>query len=119
MEPVVGCSTGMEEHISTPATAARAEPMAKVMEMVLLTLMPMSCAASRSSETARMDLPMRVLPVNQVRPTMMTTETRTVTTTSPVMVREPNRWKGLMAETTLVKLLGLELQISWAAFCRK
>ena len=39
MEPVVGWSTGMEEHISTPATAASAEPMAKVMEMVLLTLM--------------------------------------------------------------------------------
>ena len=74
MEPVVGCKVGTVEHSSTPATAARAEPMAKVMEMVWFTLMPMSWAASRSSETARMALPVRVLVVNHVRPSMMMTE---------------------------------------------
>ena len=42
--------------------AARAEPMAKVMEMVRLTLMPMSWAAALFSEQARMALPILVLP---------------------------------------------------------
>ena len=45
---------------STAATAARAEPMAKVREMVIFTLMPISFAASLSSETARMALPILV-----------------------------------------------------------
>ena len=74
MEPVVGCKVGTVEHSSTPAMAASAEPMAKVMEMVLFTLIPISWAASRSSETARMALPVRVLVVNQVRPTIMRME---------------------------------------------
>ena len=52
--------------------AARAEPMAKVMEMVALTSMPMSWAAALSSDTARMALPILVRLVNRVRPTMMT-----------------------------------------------
>ena len=51
--------------------AASAEPMAKVMEMVRLTLMPMSWAAALSSETARMALPILVFPVNHMRPTMI------------------------------------------------
>ena len=59
-----------------------------------------------------MDLPMRVLEVNQVSASIITTETTTVTRTSPVMVRLPNKRKGLMVETTLVKLLGLEPQMS-------
>ena len=46
--------------------------MAKVMEMVALTLMPMSCAAPLSSEQARMALPRRVLLVNHSRASMMT-----------------------------------------------
>ena len=93
--------------------------MAKVMEIVRLTLIPMSCAASRSSETARMDLPILVLPVNRVRPTMMTTQARTVTITSPVMVRPPpNSTRGFMV-TMLLKFLGAEPKISCAAFCRK
>ena len=58
--------------------AARAEPMAKVMEMVRLTLMPISWAAALSSEQARMALPIRVLPVNRVRATMMTRHMNTV-----------------------------------------
>ena len=39
---------------STPAMAARPEPMAKVKEIVALTFTPMSCAASLSSEPASM-----------------------------------------------------------------
>ena len=53
--------------------------MAKVMEIVASTLIPISCAAPLSSEQARMALPMRVLPVNQVRASMMTTQVTMVT----------------------------------------
>ena len=79
MEPVVGISVGEKEHSSAPATAAKAEPMAKVREMVRLTLMPMSWAAPLSSEQARMALPILVLPVKAVRASMMTTQQTTVT----------------------------------------
>ena len=59
--------------------AARPEPMAKVMEMVALTLIPISCAAPLSSLQARIALPMRVLPVNQVSASMMITQAAMVT----------------------------------------
>ena len=55
-------------------TAASAEPMAKVMEMVRLTSIPMSWAAALSSEQARMALPILLFPVKVVRPSMMTTQ---------------------------------------------
>ena len=58
--------------------AARAEPMAKVVEMVALTLMPISWAAPLSSEQARMALPILLLLVNRVRPTMMMRHTAMV-----------------------------------------
>ena len=54
--------------------AARAEPMAKVTEMVALTLMPMSWAAPLSSEQARMALPILVLLMKVVSASMMTTQ---------------------------------------------
>ena len=54
--------------------AARAEPMAKVMEMVAFTSMPMSWAAALSSEQARMALPILVWPVNRVRAIITTTQ---------------------------------------------
>ena len=97
--------------------AARPEPMAKVMEMVLLTLMPMSWAAPLSSLTARMALPILVLLVNSVRPIIMTTQTTMVSRAVLVMVAEP-MVKDL-EPSILGKLLGLEDQISRAAFCRK
>ncbi len=56
--------------------------MAKVMEMVALTLMPISSAAPRSSDTARMALPILVLLVNWVRAIMMTMFASTVTMVS-------------------------------------
>ena len=52
--------------------------MAKVMEMVALTLMPISCAALRSSEQARMALPILLLLVKVVRAAMMTRQVTTV-----------------------------------------
>ena len=62
----------LKEHSSTPAMAARAEPMANVAEMVELTLMPMSWAAPLSSEQARMALPILDLLTKVVSASMMT-----------------------------------------------
>ena len=58
--------------------AARAEPMAKVTEIVRFTLMPISSAAPRSSLTQRMALPILVFAVNSVSAIMMTTLARMV-----------------------------------------
>jgi len=100
--------------------AARAEPMAKVMEMVRLTSMPMSWAAALSSEQARMALPILVRPVKAVRASMMATHTRTVTMVSQEMESWPsNRVSLADGLTTGVNTLGLELHRSWAGFWRK
>ena len=99
--------------------AASAEPMAKVMEMVALTLMPISSAAPLSSDTARMALPILVLPVNSVSAIMMTMLARTVVNASLVMTSLPPNRRRLPKFTTEAKLLGLEPQISSAMFCRK
>ena len=48
------------------------------MEMVRLTLMPMSWAAPRSSEQARMALPILLLLVKVVKASMMTIQATTV-----------------------------------------
>ena len=63
--------------------------MAKVKEMVWLMLMPMSCAASVSSDTARMALPILVLLTRRVRPTMEMAVMSRVMTATPEMVRSP------------------------------
>ena len=68
--PVVGVSVGYAEQRRTPAIAAKAEPMAKVMEIVLLTLIPISCAAPLSSEQARIAFPVLLFDVKSVRPTI-------------------------------------------------
>ena len=52
--------------------------MANVMEIVKLTLMPMSCAAALSSDTARIALPILLFEVNTVSAAMMTRHTTTV-----------------------------------------
>ena len=44
--------------------------MAKVTETILLTLMPIICAAPLSSETASMARPVRVFLTNSVKPTI-------------------------------------------------
>ena len=63
--------------------------MAKVMEMVRLTLMPMSCAAPRSSERASMARPVLVFLMNSVSAIMMTMVTPNVAMDSPVSSMEP------------------------------
>ena len=68
--------------------------MAKVMVMVLLTLMPISSAASRSSETARIALPMRVRLMNSVSPTMMAAVTPSVSRVMPSTVTPPSVREG-------------------------
>ena len=57
MAPVYGVRVGYAEQSRRPAIAASPEPIAKVREMVAFTLTPISCAASRSSETACMARP--------------------------------------------------------------
>ena len=57
---------------------ARAEPTAKVKEMVLFRLMPISCAAPMSSDTARMALPSLVFCTRKVRASIATTDTAMV-----------------------------------------
>ena len=91
--------------------------MAKVMEMVLLTLMPISCAAPLSSLTARMALPIFVLLVNSVSASIMTIHTAMVMRAVLVMVAPPTVKD--FEPSILGKLLGLEDQMSRAAFCRK
>ena len=63
--------------------------MAKVTEIVRLTLMPMSCAAPLSSEQARMALPIFVLPVKRVSATMMTMQAAIVTSVATRTVISP------------------------------
>ena len=90
--------------------------MAKVMEMVALTLMPMSCAAALSSEQARMALPILVFPVNQVSPSMMTTQAATVTMAAMVIFSSPPKRAMGWLEKKAGNILMLELQRIWAPF---
>ena len=69
---------------------ASAEPMANVKVMVLLMLMPISCAAPVSSETARMALPMRVFCTRNVSASIESTETTIVTIALRLMDSEPS-----------------------------
>ena len=105
--------------MSTPAMAARPLPMANVSEMVEFTLMPMSVAAPRSSEQARMALPMRVLLTNVVRPTAMTTQHRIVTMVTALIVSWPSKSTTLGRSTMFGNVLGSLFQMSSAAFSRK
>ena len=49
----------MVKYSREPMAASR-EPMMKVTEITLLIRMPMSCAVSKSRDTARMAMPIRV-----------------------------------------------------------
>ena len=70
--------------------AASALPMAKVMEMVLFTLMPISWDAPISSDTARMALPVLVKRTKADRPNISTMESPSVTSVSRFTVRPPS-----------------------------
>ena len=99
--------------------AASAEPMANVRAIVWLTLMPISSAAPRSSDTARMALPIFVRPVNCVSATMMTILASTVTIVSPLMSSAPSNREMEPMLTTEAKLLGFGPQMSSARFCKR
>src|SRR5574337_1947219 len=58
----------------TPATAASAEPIMKVIEMTMLTSMPTRPAMMRSWEVARMALPILVLETKTCRTIMIRIE---------------------------------------------
>ena len=91
--------------------------MAKVMEIVLLTLIPIRAAAPLSSDTARIALPARVLLINHVRITIAITVTTKVTIVIPEICMPP-----ILNEDTLMtepKGIGVALKISSATFCKK
>ena len=81
------------------ATPASAEPMAKVTVMVRLTLMPISSAASLSSDTARMALPIRVRLINRDNPTMIMAVTAMVAMVMPSMYTPPSSTLGMVNST--------------------
>ena len=91
--------------------------MAKVMVMVWLTLMPMSSAAPLSSDTARMALPMRVLLMKSVSPTMM------AAVTTRVMRVMPSIYTPAASMVGSLMMVGnafcSEPKIKSARFCRK
>ena len=99
------------------ATAASAEPMAKVMVMVRFVLMPISPAASLSSETARIALPSFVLLINRVSAIMMIAVTPRVTRVMPSIVTCPSLMAGSF------RIVGnafcSEPKISSATFCSR
>ena len=107
------------EHRSAPATAARAEPMAKVMAMVLFTLIPMRVAAPRSSDTASIACPTLVLLINAVRPAMMTIHTTMVTTVSPETDSRPPASLRPGMVTTEVNWRALDPNMRSARFCSR
>ena len=87
--------------------------------MVLFTLMPISCAASVSSLTARMALPILVFCTMKARSTMEITATTMVTMTFRLMERPPR----LKVTAGMIMVLGkarvLAVQISCARFWRR
>ena len=97
--------------------AARAEPIANVIEIVWLTLMPISLAASLSSDTARIALPILDLLMNNVRQIMITMQESSVTIDSAVIVSCPlNSLTPGIPLTTDVNTLGALPQIRSALF---
>ena len=93
--------------------------LAKVREMVPFTLIPISCAAPLSSETASIACPALVLFTKRVKPIMMTIQDKMVTIVSPLMVICPPARERLGTLTTEVNALVFAPKISNAIFCRK
>ena len=119
MEPVYGVSVGYAEQNSTPAIAASPEPMAKVREIVALTLTPMSCAASLSSDTASIACPAFVFLMNIISAIIITTHASTVTMVVPEMVNAPSASFKEGRDTTELNDFVSAPNSSNAAFCRK
>ena len=90
MAPVYGVRLGYAEQSSTPAIAASAEPMAKVRAIVPFTLIPISCAAPLSSDTARIACPGFVFCTKVTRAIMITIHTAMVTIVTPEILSSPS-----------------------------
>ena len=93
--------------------AARAEPIAKVREMVPFTLIPISCAAPLSSETASIACPTFVLLTKKVSLAIM------ITIVSPEIEICPSASLMAGTVTTEVKDLVFAPKRSNAVFCKK
>ena len=74
---------------SMEPTAAKAEPIMKVVEMTALILMPMSCEVSKSRDTARMAMPTLVCWISITRPTTSSTVKIGVTMVTTFVLAEP------------------------------
>ena len=99
--------------------AARAEPIAKVREMVPFTLIPISCAAPLSSETASIACPTFVLLTKKVSPAIMIIQDIIVTIVSPEIEICPSASLMAGTVTTEVKDLVFAPKRSNAVFCKK
>ena len=79
--------------ISTPAAAASAEPSAKVIAMIRSVEIPMSRAASRLNDTARIALPVRVFRMKK-RSRIMSRNETTMTVICSLVRRTPATMKS-------------------------
>ncbi len=98
MIPISGSIFGICMPISTPAAAARAEPRAKVMAMMRSVEMPMSLAASRLKDTARIALPVAVFRMKKRRRIMRRNETAMTVSCSLVSRTPPTMKSALRSE---------------------
>ena len=93
--------------------------MAKVREMVELTLTPMSCAAPLSSETACIAVPGFVNCINSVRPIMIITVTTIVMIVTPETVRPSVTCQSGMFLKMSGKFFDAEPNTRRAIFCSR
>ena len=98
------------------AIAARPEPIAKVMEMMRLTLIPINAAAPLSSEHALIARPVFVLLMNKVSTIMITIHVRIV-----IRVRYGTDSEPIFNDplSTVGKIFVSVPHNSIALFCRK
>ena len=75
VEPAIWLMPVFLAKYSSAPTAARNEPMMNVMEITRLIFTPMSCAVSKSLDTARMDMPNLVWLMMSTSTTISTTAT--------------------------------------------
>ena len=93
--------------------------MAKVTEIVLFTLIPISSAAPRSSDTQRMAFPVFVLEMNRVSAIMMMILAAMVISVSGLITSCPSNSRMVSIAKRLGKTFGFAPQISSAVFCSR
>ena len=86
--------------------AARAEPMANVIEMVRLTLMPMRLSGGLILGHGAHGAPILVLPVKNIRPAMITVQATMVTSETALTLNLAKN-SGTGKVTSEVKFLGV------------